>query len=99
MRWAMGLVAAGALAGCPGSQALPKGPPPEYEKPVLSAWDAGRPSPASDPFAAAQEGAWVDETGGAGNADAGNQRDARAQPDARADGDAAPDAGPAAIGH
>lgn len=84
------LVAAAALSGCPGRQPLPQGPPPEYEKPVLAPWDAGQPTRASDPFAAAAQGGWVDETGGAANADAG------AKPDSRSGADAAPEA--AAIG-
>lgn len=85
-RWA--LLWAGAVAllsGCPGRQPLPQGPPPEYEKPVLPPWDAGQPKPAADPFAAAAEGKWIDDTGDAGNADAAAARDAGTPVDATPD--------------
>jgi len=33
--------------GCAGAPRTPSGPPPEYEKPQVSEWDAGAPPPAS----------------------------------------------------
>lgn len=48
------------VAGCPASHLRPTGPPPEYEKPVLPAWEAAAPA---DPFESLGEGDWVDETG------------------------------------
>jgi hypothetical protein len=51
-------VAAGASA-C-GARQRPAGPPPEYEKPVVTPWDAGAPV---DPLAAAEAtGEVVDDT-------------------------------------
>jgi hypothetical protein len=40
--------------GCSGSRARPTAPPPEYEKPTVSAWDAGAPPP--DEFSEAERG-------------------------------------------
>lgn len=39
------LSVAAAVAGCsPHAAGLPPGPPPEYERPALPAWDAGKAS-------------------------------------------------------
>lgn len=87
---ALWLVPLGALmvAGCPGNHLRPTGPPPEYEKPVLRAWEAAAPV---DPFESLGQGGWVDETG---DEDAGPE----AAPGAGADAgpaSPAPDAAPA----
>ena len=76
-------------AGCPASHARPTVPPPEYEKPVLPAWEAAAPV---DPLESLGEGEWVDETGDDASVsrDAGGANDAQAS--AHAEGDAAADA-------
>lgn len=53
-------LAAVLVAGCPTTHLRPTGPPPEYEKPVLPAWEAAAPA---NPLDNLGQGAWVDETG------------------------------------
>jgi hypothetical protein len=48
------LALAGLAVSCSGAQARPSGPPPEYEKPVVTSWDAGAPPP--DEFSEAERG-------------------------------------------
>jgi len=43
MRLAPIFVVAFALGGCPSKRTRPPGPPPEYEPPRVTAWDAGKP--------------------------------------------------------
>jgi hypothetical protein len=60
--------------GCSSRAVRPAGPPPEYEPPVVTPWDAGRPSDQADPFADAAEGEWTTEPGDEpGPADAGSE--------------------------
>lgn len=95
-RW---FAAALAAIGCSGARRLPSGPSPEYERPPIAPWDAGK---AEDPFASAEEqGQWVEQAapeaavmsvagsiGGAGGAGVAGD----AAPPATADA-GAPDAG------
>ncbi len=48
------VVLAGLALGCSGSRARPSGPPPEYEAPRVTPWDAGA-APA-DEFSEAERG-------------------------------------------
>jgi hypothetical protein len=53
------LLCAALAAGCSAQRSRPSGPPPEYELPVVTAWDAGT---RADPLESAEEsGQWVDE--------------------------------------
>jgi hypothetical protein len=60
-------------AACAGQRGQPTAPPPEYEAPIVPAWDAGTPV---DPLGNAAEGDWVDEAdeAGANEADADDDR-------------------------
>lgn len=48
-------LAALVVVACPARRGRPSGPPPEYERPVLEPWDAGRPVDPLDNV----EGEWV----------------------------------------
>ena len=63
--------AAVVAAACSGQRARPAGPPPEYEAPVVTPWDAGKPV---DPLNSA-EGDWVEEVDEAGASDAETDAD------------------------
>jgi hypothetical protein len=59
-RWAA-MALSCCLTACSGRPTRPPGPPPEYERPVLAAWDAGSRAETEDPFEAAAQGDWVEE--------------------------------------
>lgn len=63
-------------AGC-GPKRRPEGPAPEYERPVVTPWDAGKPV---DPLEQAEaQGEPVEDENPAAPTDAGPLADARAQ--------------------
>jgi hypothetical protein len=71
------LVMAVALAAGCGPKRRPEGPAPEYERPLVTPWDAGKPV---DPLEEAEaKGEPVDDESPAAPADAGQITDARAQ--------------------
>lgn len=52
-----------AIAACsPVRAPRPHGPAPVYERPMLAPWDAGVAPNAENPFGAAAESGWLDET-------------------------------------
>jgi len=109
----LGFVGAGLLVACCGGPQTITAPPPEYERPVVRPWDAGRAEDPEDPFALAAEGDWIEEplppveagvpTDGAAAAETGAVVPAEASLDAGSEavtpaGSAAADGGAAGAG-